>query len=749
MSAREPIAHSASGVGGEPDNYSRHVAAVRQGAVERAEEMLKYWSGADKGDLLEAIEAAATYHDIGKLDRDTQESLWKGRKARLAWDHIDAGVAYLSQQKNWMAAWLVRAHHSPGLPRKADHFGPGILRQLRGRRNDTEPPDRHTEQTERTNAGIVEWIRLHEQTMGRLEVSPCRPLHGLTMRLALSCLVDADHSDSARWERHQTVAVLPECRWQERLEALKHYVNKLPTGRIQDERDRNALRVSFFDSCLNSAIRANMASCEAPVGLGKTTSVTAYLLRRAAEDGLRRLIVVAPYTAILSQTARRLREALVLAGEKPDEIVVEHHHRADFSRLEDRDLAVLWQAPVVLTTAVSLFETLAACDPASLRKLHSVPGSAILIDEAHAALPATLWPQCWSWLRTLAEQWGCRVMFSSGTLVRFWEDDRVINPPSTIPELFVGSHVETAFHQERQRVRYQQLNGGRPVSPSEFVDAIQQHPGPRLVILNTVQNAAVVASKLRNIGADVLHISTALTPRDREQVLERVRRKLLFTCHADWALVATSCVESGVELSFRTAFRERFSTASSLQTAGRANRQGEYNELGGADVFDFVLEGEGATQHPNARISGGILLQLMEEDRLNRLTPTEVVTVAMREELRITAGVGRRAVTEAELERDYPTVKDLCRVIAADTRLVVVDPTLVQSLKSKTNVTFRQLLEGSVQIWAKRIESLALEALPGRRELYIWTDDYDPDFLGYMSGVLRNADFMKRCDWIV
>jgi hypothetical protein len=41
------------------------------------------------------------------------------------------------------------------------------------------------------------------------------------------------------------------------------------------------------------------------------------------------------------------------------------------------------------------FETLASNRPASLRKLHQLPGSAIFIDEAHAALPAHLWPQGW------------------------------------------------------------------------------------------------------------------------------------------------------------------------------------------------------------------------------------------------------------------------------------------------------------------------------------------------------------------
>ncbi len=134
-----------------------------------------------------------------------------------------------------------------------------------------------------------------------------------------------------------------------------------------------------------------MVACEGPVGIGKTTAVTAYLLRRAIATCARRLFAVAPFTAILSQTADTLRKSLVLENEHPDAVVAEHHHRADFDDMSSRDLATLWTAPIILTTAVQFFETLASNHPAALRKLHGLPGSVVFIDEAHAALPTTCW----------------------------------------------------------------------------------------------------------------------------------------------------------------------------------------------------------------------------------------------------------------------------------------------------------------------------------------------------------------------
>jgi CRISPR-associated endonuclease/helicase Cas3 len=746
-SDQAPLAHSPAQQGDQGDLYERHINAVQRGIRERAEEMLRYTSNPQPG-LSEGIEAAAAFHDLGKLDPDIQAVLRKGRKNRLKWDHIDAGVAHLSALQSWMAAWLVRAHHSPGLPQWAEQFVDG--RRLRGRRRDEVAKERHDEQIERTESLIKQYLIVHEAAVGHHKVLRQRPIHGLTMRLALSCLVDADHSDSAFFDTGRLPTDPPKPRWEERLNALCEYVRALPIGESDAERARNRRRSEFFEACLNSHITEPLVACEGPVGLGKTTAVAAYLIRQAQEKNLRRLIIVAPFTNILTQTADRLRKALVLPDENPDQVIVEHHHRADFSHIDDRELAVLWRAPIVLTTAVSFFETLAACDPASLRKLHAVPGSAIFLDEAHAALPTKLWPQNWKWMRDLAEQWGCRFVFASGSLARFWEHPDIVEQPMKLPELLPVDQAEGVMRDERNRVIFVQASSGHVLMVSELIDLVKNKKGPRLVILNTVQNAAMVAKAMRESGLDVLHLSTALTPRDRGIILKRINRKLEFQSFRDWILVATSCVEAGIDLSFRCAFRERFSAASTIQVGGRVNRHGEYNEYGGGAVYDFAIAGEGITQHPAANVSAEVLRDLMGKDRLNLEKPADLVTLAMREELKRNGGLPFDLLLKAEAERDYPKVKELSRIIDADTRFVVIEPSLKELLRKHMPVDFKTLLEGSVQIWAHKIGILGLELLPGRKDIYAWNDTYDPDFLGYMSGVLKNEQFMRdNKAWVI
>jgi hypothetical protein len=84
------------------------------------------------------------------------------------------------------------------------------------------------------------------------------------------------------------------------------------------------------------------------------------------------------------------------------------------------------------------------------------------------------------------------------------------------------------------------------------------------------------------------------------------------------------------------------------------------------------------------------------------------------------------------------------RVITADTQTVVVDSELVAKLERREPIRFRDLMEGSVQIWTNKVRDLRLESLPTRREIYQWPHEYDPDFLGYMAGILSLRDFEKK-----
>lgn len=173
------------------------------------------------------------------------------------------------------------------------------------------------------------------------------------------------------------------------LAALNRYVDSL-RGEKQSKRDE--LRTQMYQKCRDCDLSAGILSNDGSVGSGKTTAVMAHQLKQAISRGARRIFVVLPYTNIITQSVEIYRKALVLPGEDPERVVAEMHYKADFESKATRYLTSLWRAPIIVTTAVAFFETLASNRPAALRRLHELPGSIIFVDEAHAALPLKLLP---------------------------------------------------------------------------------------------------------------------------------------------------------------------------------------------------------------------------------------------------------------------------------------------------------------------------------------------------------------------
>lgn len=713
--------------------YRCHVESVHRQAVENARRAAAYCRG-DAAAFVDAVDAAALYHDLGKLDEQNQAVLQKISRDALPVAHEDAGVEQLMRLKRMESAVLVAAHHAGLFSREDEQVKGGrTFRNLRVCDRVDGLLDLYTDTHTRAGLGAPASLPAGKP------IDKC----GFTRRLMLSCLVDADHGDTARHYGEEVHVSPPKTRWADRQTALDRYVDSLPRGETTRERQRNELRQRIFDACRGAPLDPAIRACDAPVGSGKTTAVMAYLLRVAQERSLRHIIVVLPYTNIIKQSVDTYRKALVLPGECPEDVVAEHHHQADFGSLELRHLATLWKSPVIVTTAVQFFETLANHDPTRLRKLHELPGSAVFVDETHAAIPSHLWPQMWRWLETWTRDWDGHLVLASGSLPRFWELREYVDPPKTpaeVPDLVPEDLRHELEATESRRIIVSPVE--RPLTTGELIEFVYRQPGPRLVILNTVQSAAVVASAMRKAGYDVVHLSTALAPVHRENIVEAIKERLRrkHSSTHDWTLVATSCVEAGLDFSFRTGLRESCSVSSLIQVGGRVSRQNEYDD---ATVWHLRVTGPDLRHHPGFQVSQRVVDAMVEDGSFARLAPAVLSKEAMRRECTEGGRQRAREILELEEKMEYPAVSDCCRVIAADTRLVIIDPDVANRLrdpKHRQHIDKTTLLRHSVQIWSHRVRALPVEPLwPGpdlQDGLCVWSAAYDPDFLGYMAGVL-------------
>jgi len=730
-----PLAHSDRPDKGIPtQSYKKHICGVVKQATDNAKSACSYLTG-DGFDFKQSVVNAAICHDLGKLDSENQHVLETNSQRGLPVKHEDAGAAFLLKQNCKSAAILASKHHQ-GLPNLYDERVRGHLFL------------RNEDAFCRTEKYLAEYVLMHNKyvQVQQLPSEVCKGnggWGGLRFRLALSCLVDGDHGDTARHYGNEKSVEPPSCRWQERLESLECYTDNL--FKQDPTKTRNILRRDIFQGCKNAKVDEGIFACDSPVGTGKTTAVMAHLLKTAIEKKLRHIIVVLPYTNIIKQSVDTYRNSLVLPDENEVEVVAEHHHQADFNHIDSRHLTTLWKSPIIVTTAVQFFETIAANKPARLRKLHELPGSAIFIDEVHAAIPAWMWPQMWQWVKELVADWTCHFVLASGSLPRFWQFPQIEETSEIIPDIVPKQTRYIAHSAEVNRIKY--LTVPESLDLAGLVDLIVSTKGSRLVIMNTVQSAAVVAKELdsihKNDGEEVLHLSTALCPADRDKVVEQILQRLKDKNRVAWTLVATSCVEAGMDFSFATALRESCSTSSLIQIGGRVNR---HDDESISEVWDFRVDVDEPllNQHPSFCVSKMVLAELFAERKMNKLSGAELATEAMRREIMTDYDQRAGVIKDKEKKLDYPEVAKLCCVIDSDTRIVVVSPAIIKALEQREKIEHKELLRYSVQLWPQKIDYLSLEEICSCPGVYKIPEDYYGEFqqnnnkpcFGYMKGLL-------------
>jgi CRISPR-associated endonuclease/helicase Cas3 len=553
-------------------------------------------------------------------------------------------------------------------------------------------------------------------------------------------IVDPDWGNTSQ-NYHNIVPIDDiELRPKARLKHLDAYVKGL--GNKRDKRSR--LRREVYKKSRTCNKMDPMLLCELPVGVGKATATMATILKIAAKEGLDRIFVVQPFTTIIDQTVDVYRKALTLPDEDCNNkrIIAAHHHRVDYENEACRQYAATWSSPIVVTTAVQFFETLASNQPSALRKLHHVPGSLIIIDEFHCALPSHLLQLAWGWLKELVEKWSCHVLFSSGSSIRFWEMEEFAGETEKIRSIVPVSLFDKAIKQEKLRVEPRFWNKRHSIR--SLCEWALNSEGPRVIVLNTVQSSAVIARYLirKEGNSKVEHISNGLNPIHREAALARVKERLKDKGDTDWTLVATSCVESGLNLSFRTGFCEERSLMSALQIAGRINRDNEYKT---AVLHVFCLAyNRYLREHPAFNTARAVLREMFKQ---KKVSPEYCTEAFEREVHRRSSSVAMKKLAKDEKALQFKDVAAGFQIIAGGTMTVVL-PEMAERLRRGEKVNWWEIQDNSIQVWEKNAQKWGVTPIFGFEEISEWTLGYDSK-LGIMAGILPLIDAERKNIFII
>ena len=418
--------------------------------------------------------------------------------------------------------------------------------------------------------------------------------------LLFSSLIDADKHISAGAEAQEepSRARIPPTLVEDYIHRLKESASpssSVTAKRLAQVRDAiHEESVESIESRPIDGLYPAVLSLTAPTGAGKTLTALGCALRLrervSKEHGhLPRIIYTLPFVNIIEQNSSVIQE--VLSGEpdfgrNPSRYLLKSHHLAPPGFRDDEDVeteqallfAESWESEIVVTTFVSLFESLVTNRNRALKKLHNIAGSIVVLDEIQS-IPYEQWALVRHVLITLTEHLGCTVIQMTATR------PRILPGASEIlkaPEGNFSGLSRTRIVPQPEVDTLEKL--------TELVEEVYSSERSLLVVLNTIRSSVehyrMLRERLgltpyREYGREhrdryIFYLSTNITPWQRSRRVRLLGRYM--RTGGKPLVISTQVVEAGVDLDFDAVIRDQGPLDSIVQVAGRCNRGGKSTE---------------------------------------------------------------------------------------------------------------------------------------------------------------------------
>ena len=420
---------------------------------------------------------------------------------------------------------------------------------------------------------------------------------GFFTRFLFSCLIDADRLNSAEFEtpsrKLQRISRQEWLNWSVAIERLELHINHLEQSKPVHEETKpiNEIRQRISDNCKRRAEDPQgIYSLTVPTGGGKTLASLRYALHHAHKHKLERIIYIIPYTSIIDQNARAVRDILE-NGNDLHPWVLEHHSNIEPERQtwHSKLVSENWDAPIVFTTMVQFLESLFGGGTRSVRRMHQLANTVLIFDEIQT-LPVKCVHLFCNALNFLTQNARTTAILCTATqplLSSLHSADKGQLVMAENPEL-VGDEKnirQLFFDLTRVNISNRVKVGGWSCDEIKNL-AIERYDefGSCLVIVNTKHWAQqLYQSCIDHFGSDVtFHLSTSLYPAHRKKKLDAIRKRL------DQGLpvlcISTQLIEAGVDISFGSVIRFLSGLDSIAQAAGRCNRHGELQNRNGLSI---------------------------------------------------------------------------------------------------------------------------------------------------------------------
>jgi len=656
-------------------------------------------------------------HDVGKASPEFQRYLKACQAAKQARRPQPVGAVDHRAAGGLLAAGVLEAL---ALPVIGHHGGLPDPSSVKGKLSEAMKRQDVESATERSSRLIDKLPRQFDLPE---EVKRSALACELFVRMLFSALVDADyldtetHWDPARSELRRHPSGLGEL-----LELLVRDQARLQAA--SEDVPINRVRRDVYEECLAAAEGPNgVYRLTVPTGGGKTRSAMAFALKHAVKHGLDRVIVAIPYTSIIDQNAVVYREIFGAQN------VLEHHTGVEVPEIDEYSEQYLrdslasenWDAPIVVTTTVQLFDSLFSNRPSRCRKLHRLAKSVVILDEVQT-LPVGLLDPILDVLRELVRGYGVSLVLCTAT-------QPALSGESCYLKGFVPDPVDIVQRPERyfqtlSRVKYAVCT--EPWVWERTAEEVLKHDQV-LCVLNSRKDALRLFDMLHD--PEAFHLSTLLCPAHRKDALAEIRRRLdnAQPCR----VVSTQVVEAGVDLDFPVVLRAMGPLDRIVQAAGRCNREGRLASAGTVVVFEPA---DGSAPHGPYKTAMEEARQMLAQGSLDLDNPSVFDRYFHR--LWQDCETDELGIQQLRKSLNYPRVAEEFRLIREDTVPVVVDygepgpRDALETVRTKGGASrgdWRKLQPYSVSLYPRDLRRyLGGDVEEIARGIYRWRGEYDP-----------------------
>lgn len=451
------------------------------------------------------------------------------------------------------------------------------------------------------------WDKM-KNVVGRIKsqkevLSDCRSfLFACLQRLLLSVLIDADWEATSDFMNNvDTMSKGAEMDYRkvfakagENFEAYMQEKHRLIRGSDLTDREKEIMeaRDRLQEECREFAkYPAGIYCLPIPTGGGKTLSSLAYALeycKRHPET--ERIIYVSPYISITEQNAKVFREAV---GQ--EEWILEHHSSVirdavkedeDYRKNRFAQQDINWEEPFICTTFVQFMNTLFSDQGSSIRRMHRLVNSVVIIDEVQS-MPVKCVHTFNQMINFLNAVCNANIILCTATQPAL--GDAVYPVCYSEPQYMIKDAAAWFARFERVKIHIPEL--GQKYTFDRLGDEIKcqlDQYRSILVILNTKSAVGKLYDILKELPVHLEYLTTNLCAEHRSDKIRAVKKKLR-DGQEKVVVVSTNLIEAGVDISFECVYRSMTGLDSLAQSAGRCNRNGEM----ASGVLNLIqLEGE-------------------------------------------------------------------------------------------------------------------------------------------------------------